>query len=289
MPPKRLCIFNEKLQNDFPFIKKLKSTDDFNVQCTTCRGTFSVSHGGRSDINDHLKMQKHKLATRSSVQFGKVSNYFSGLVRTENDFLLAACEATFVYHTIIHNHSFRSMSCISELIRQCLNDKKFTCAKIKTREIVVSVICPYIVDNTLKELSSANYVSVLIKSSNHKAIKLVPVVVRYFFPHVGVINKILEFSNLPGETSDLITFKIIDIITNFELKQKIIALLADITNTNFAGYNRKGKNNVHTKLQTELKKDIFVLGCNVHILHNAIQIAQIIDIDQIVLFNVIGK
>ncbi|KAL4091620.1 hypothetical protein QTP88_026279 [Uroleucon formosanum] len=97
MPPKRLCHFNEKLQNDFPFIKKLKSTDDFNVQCTTCHGTFSVSHGGRLDINDHLKRQKHKLATRSSVQSGKVSNYFSVLVPTENDFLLAAREATFVY------------------------------------------------------------------------------------------------------------------------------------------------------------------------------------------------
>jgi hypothetical protein len=96
MPPKRLCHFNEKLQNDFSFIKKLKSTDDFNVQCITCHGTFSVSHGGRSDINDHLKMQKHKLATRSSVQSGKVSNYFSALVPTENDFLLAAREATFV-------------------------------------------------------------------------------------------------------------------------------------------------------------------------------------------------
>jgi len=184
------------------------------------------------------------------------------LVPTENDFLLAAREATFVYHTIIHYHSFRSMSCTSELIRQCLNDKKFTCAKTKTREIVVNVICPYIVDNTLKELSFANYVSVLVDGSNHKAIKLVPVVVRYFLPHVGVKNKILEFSNLPGETSDLITSKIIDVVTKFGLKQKIVALSADNTNTNFGGLNRKGKNNVHTKLQTELKKDILGLGCN---------------------------
>lgn len=154
------------------------------------------------------------------------------------------------------------MSCTSELIRQCLNDKKFTCAKTKTREIVVNVICPYIVDNTLKELSFANYVSVLVDGSNHKAIKLVPVVVRYFLPHVGVKNKILEFSNLPGETSDLITSKIIDVVTKFGLKQKIVALSADNTNTNFGGLNRKGKNNVHTKLQTELKKDILGLGCN---------------------------
>ncbi|VVC39006.1 Hypothetical protein CINCED_3A022208, partial [Cinara cedri] len=84
MPFKRLCHFNEKLQNDFPFIKKLKSTDDFNVQYTTYHVTFPVSHGGRSDINDHLKTQKHKLATMTSVQSGKVSNYFSALVPTES-------------------------------------------------------------------------------------------------------------------------------------------------------------------------------------------------------------
>jgi hypothetical protein len=135
-----------------------------------------------------------------------------------------------------------------ELIRQCLNDKKFTCAKTKTREIVVNVICPYIVDITSKELSSSNYVSVLIDGSNHKAIKLVPVVFRYFLPRIGVKNKILEFSNLPGETSNLIISKIIDVLTKFGLKRKMFALSADNTNTNFGGLNRKRKNNVHTKL-----------------------------------------
>lgn len=46
------------------------------------------------------------------------------LVPTENDFLLATHEATFVSHTLIHNHIF--VLCLvptSELIRQCLNDK----------------------------------------------------------------------------------------------------------------------------------------------------------------------
>jgi hypothetical protein len=121
------------------------------------------------------------------------------------------------------------------LIRQCLNDKKFTYAKTKTREIVVNIICPYIVDNTLKVLSFANYVSFLIDGSNHKTIKLVPVVIRYFLPNFGVKNKILEFPNLTGETSNLINFKIIDVLTKFRLKQKNVVLSADNTNTNFGG------------------------------------------------------
>jgi len=106
MAPKRLCHFNEKLQNDFPFIKKQKSNNDTDVQCTICQGTFSVSHGGQSDINDHLKSQKHKLASRVSLQSGKVSNFFSKVVPDKNDLALVAREATFSYHTVIHNHSF---------------------------------------------------------------------------------------------------------------------------------------------------------------------------------------
>lgn len=81
-----------------------------------CQGTFSVSHGGRSDINDHLKIQKHKLASRASSQSGKVSNLFPKLIPDKNDFVLAAREATFAYHTVIHNQSFRSMTSTSDLI-----------------------------------------------------------------------------------------------------------------------------------------------------------------------------
>jgi len=68
----------------------------------------------------------------------------------------------------------------------------------KTREIIVNVISPYIVDNIVKELRSAKFISVLVDGSNHKSIKLVPILVRYFLPDVGIKNKILEFSNLPG-------------------------------------------------------------------------------------------
>jgi len=42
------------------------------------------------------------------------------------------------------------------------------------------------------------------------------------------------------------------------LKEKIVALSADITNTNFGGLARKGINNVRTKVQTELKKNVLL-------------------------------
>lgn len=139
------------------------------------------------------------------------------------------------------------MTCTSDLI-QLLNENKFTCAKTKTREIIVNIISPYIVDNTVKDLRFAKFISILVDSSNHKSIKLVPILVHYFLPDVDIKNKILEFSNLPGETSDLITKQIIDVLIKFGIKEKIVALSADNTKTNFGGVARKDKNNVHTKL-----------------------------------------
>ncbi len=60
MAPRRKCKFNSNLQKEYVFIKKIKLEEDYEVQCTICGTTFSVAHGGRSDINDHVKSDKHQ-------------------------------------------------------------------------------------------------------------------------------------------------------------------------------------------------------------------------------------
>lgn len=75
-------------------------------------------------------------------------------------------------------------------------------------------------------------------SSNYKAIKLVSTVVRYFLPDIGIKNKTFEFSNLLGKTFDLVTDKVFGILRKFVLKEKIVALSADNTNTNFKGLTK---------------------------------------------------
>lgn len=63
----------------------------------------------------------------------------------------------------------------------------------KPREIIVNVISPYIVDNIVKELRSAKFISVLVDGSNHKSIKLVPILVCYFLPDIGLKIKTSNF------------------------------------------------------------------------------------------------
>ena len=64
-----------------------------------------------------------------------------------------------------------------------------------------------------------------------------------------------------------------NIIDQHDLNEKVIALSADNTNTNFGGLNRKGENNLHKKLNKSLNRTIIGIGCNAHIVSNAINTA----------------
>lgn len=97
---------------------------------------------------------------------------------------------------------------------------------------------------------------------------------RYFSATTGVKSNILEFSNLPGETADIIHNQIIKVLNNFNLKEKIISYSNHNTNTNFEGLQRKGKNYIFTKLKETLNRDILGMGCYAHIIHNSIQCAS---------------
>uniref|UniRef100_A0A8D0HFD4 Peroxiredoxin-2 n=2 Tax=Sphenodon punctatus TaxID=8508 RepID=A0A8D0HFD4_SPHPU len=56
---KRKCTFNDKLQEEFPFLAKVTRHE---VLCQRCGSYFSVAHGGRSDISTHLRSTKHQKA-----------------------------------------------------------------------------------------------------------------------------------------------------------------------------------------------------------------------------------
>jgi len=56
--PKSSCTFNDELQNEYPFLKKICRQDN-RVKCFSCGSEFSVAHGGLFDIKDHLKSSRH--------------------------------------------------------------------------------------------------------------------------------------------------------------------------------------------------------------------------------------
>jgi lactate dehydrogenase-like 2-hydroxyacid dehydrogenase len=89
------------------------------------------------------------------------------------------------------------MDCTSSILKKFLN-KKFTYAQMKWKAIVVNVLSLYAKSQILEDLKNIKYCCLAIDASNHIDLK------RYFIPDKGIAIEILEFSSLPGETSDLL-------------------------------------------------------------------------------------
>lgn len=64
----------------------------------------------------------------------------------------------------------------------------------------MNVIAPFAIQQMLDELKSIKFLIIMVDTSNHKNLKLVPILIRYFNPQEGVKIKVLEFMNLKGET-----------------------------------------------------------------------------------------
>ena len=206
--PKRKCTFTNDLKRAYPYLKETVDDKD-NVRCNHCMAVFSISHSGRSDIDKHSLTQKHK----SSIEAAASSS-----ANSDQSLKLAAKEATFAYHTAIHGQSFKDSDCTSKLVSKFF-EPKFALARMKCEAVIVNAIAPMVAADLRQELGKANFVTVTIDALNRKEIKLVPVVVRYFVPDIGVKVKLLEFKSLPGETAEILSNYLVSVLEQNELKQ----------------------------------------------------------------------
>jgi hypothetical protein len=133
------------------------------------------------------------------------------------------------------------------------------------------VFAPFVLREELDDFREAKYVSVMVDSSNHSNLKLVPVLVRYFASTRGIQVKVIEFQNVTGKTSEILVSHILSVLEKYKITEKVIAFCGDNCNTNFGGLARKGKNNVFYRLNNSLKMNILGVGCAVHLIHNALK------------------
>jgi len=71
---------------------------------------FVISHGGRSDIDNHLEIKKHKSSLEAAMSLSRVTHYFKA-AHSDESLLLAVKEVTSVYHAAIYRQSFKSSDC----------------------------------------------------------------------------------------------------------------------------------------------------------------------------------
>lgn len=271
---KRNCCFNNQLQKDFPYLRP--TGKETTVLCSICQSVFSILSGGRTSRKEHEGTTKHKAALTARASSSSVTDFFHKVEPTQNEYDLALQEGIYAYHTVRHNHSFRSMDCTSNLNKKFSNPK-FACARTKCEAIVTNVFAPWANDELIKDLKDVQYVSLSVDTSNNRHVKLLPVLVRYFKAYEGsscVQTKLVDFVELKGETSEHIAAEIINVMNKYGIENKVVALSADNTNTNFGGLHRHGRENVHTKVKMSLRREVIGLGCPAHIVHNCAQTAR---------------
>lgn len=114
-----------------------------------------------------------------------------------------------------------------------------------------------------RELSEINYVSVSTDASNHGSIKMMPVVVRYFIPTIGIRVKMLEFSTEKGETSEIIASLLINTTKKNYIFDKLVGFCGDNCPTNFGSHDCGGEKNVFYRLK-QLKPHLTGIGCSTY-------------------------
>ena len=106
-------------------------------------------------------------------------------------------------------------------------------------------------------------------------LKLLPILARFYKNKSNEIaTKLIDFIDVRGETAEIISSEVLMVIEKFGVSDKIVAMSADNTNSNFGGLNRARRVNVHTKVKTALQREVIGLGCPEHIVHNTCRTAM---------------
>lgn len=137
------CHFNDNMMREFTFLGP--GPDDTMVHCTICNSLFSVASGGRTAVVEHQQTKKIVSLTARAV-VPSVTTFFKKVEPSQQEY-----EGVFAYHTMHHNHSYRSMDCTALLTRK-LYESKFTSARTKCEVIVSNVFAPWAISLVTQDL-----------------------------------------------------------------------------------------------------------------------------------------
>lgn len=118
---KRKTNYHKIWEDSYKWLKSSFLGDDY-AECTSCNCSFKISNGGIFDVKRHESTPKHA----KSVLAKKACNIenFSMTNNTKIKQKILAAEITYVYHSVVHSHSYNSMSCSSGLFNNIFQDSK---------------------------------------------------------------------------------------------------------------------------------------------------------------------
>lgn len=150
--------------------------------------------------------------------------------------------------------------------------RQFHCARTKCESIETNVFAPFVRNNLKDELAKTKFITISSDASNHGNVNIMPVMVRYFLPTVGIQVKLFEFSSLKGDTSLIIANMLIESANRSQIKKKIAVVCGDNCRINLGSRERGGENNVYYRF-SQWKENLIGLGCAAYIVHNGLKVA----------------
>jgi hypothetical protein len=109
------CVFTESLEAEYPFLKEYQQVG--KMLCSICKSQCSIQHGDHSDVLHHIKETEYGIAAETKSFSKKVTSYFTKETISNECKHIAAKEGMFAFHTVKHNHSFRSMHFTSSVVK----------------------------------------------------------------------------------------------------------------------------------------------------------------------------
>uniref|UniRef100_A0A8C9YPE1 Uncharacterized protein n=1 Tax=Sander lucioperca TaxID=283035 RepID=A0A8C9YPE1_SANLU len=215
--PKRKCSFTVELQKRFPTYRP--GRDKWEAECTMCKaGTYvSVSNKGAGDLK--LTWTPKNIKKLCEV---RVLLFFFRPWKSED--AVNAVEGAMAFHTVKHHNST-------------------TAPCSQTEAIVSGVIAPHSVEVAHEALKTIQYCGVSTDGSNHRAVKIFPIIIQYFDWKKDVVQtKYHDYT--PNETAETIAKYLTETLAKNYLSEKCIAFTGNNCNTNFGGLRRDeaGKN-----------------------------------------------
>jgi len=87
-------LFTDVLKKKYKFLKLCELVgNEGRIECIYCGAIFSIDHGGKSDIKQHIGTKYHKLAVESSKS-KKVNEFFGNKMYVAADKLRYINEGT---------------------------------------------------------------------------------------------------------------------------------------------------------------------------------------------------
>ncbi|CAF4524758.1 unnamed protein product, partial [Rotaria sp. Silwood2] len=186
-------VFNKewlKIAKYQRFLKEYKSNSS-QATCIVCNLQFSVHYRGKTDIDNHMKTQKHQSNMKSFDMNQQLITNTMKPSREKDE--IAAAEGTLVYHGVKHGHSYLSQQCLTNVCKIIFASStvanSLSCTRTKSTSIAVNVLAPCFTQQLLDNLKKSSYFSLLYDASNKGNAKLFPFCVQ-FLSVIGIIDLI---------------------------------------------------------------------------------------------------